>query len=245
MKPLIYAHRGASGRYPENTFDAFHAALRHGADGIELDVQLSSDHEVVVIHDVKVNRTTNGTGLVQNHTWKELRQLSAGGWFHPRFQGARIPSLHEVFAFAKPTSLRLILEMKNLLVPQPGLEDKVLELIDLYKLEKRVTISSFNYNSLGEIKRKNRKIQTALLYIGKLKDPWEVAEQYQTEQLHAPAEGIDPAFLDQAHRRKLSVIAWTVNDPSAIKRLASWNIDGLITNYPRRARKLIDAKKEP
>ncbi|MGD8191781.1 glycerophosphodiester phosphodiesterase [Brevibacillus ginsengisoli] len=242
MYPEIYAHRGASGLYPENTLEAFRAAYRLGADGIELDVQLSADNQVVVIHDAVLGRTTNGRGLVRSHTLVELKQLSAGEWLHPRYRLARVPSFEEVCAFIHPTQLRMIIEMKNFLTTQPLLEEKVLEILDLYQLQERVIFSSFNFNSLLQIKRLMPKMKTGLLYVGAMKDPWQVAREYRTDQIHAPLSEITPKLIKEAHARNLQVYAWTVNGSHRMKSLQQKGIDGIITNYPGRARRTIRKK---
>jgi len=238
VRPLIFAHRGASARHPENTLEAFRAAIRLGADGIELDVQLTRDREVVVIHDPWLERTTNGTGLVRNHSFAELRRLSAGSWLHPRFAPCKIPHLREVLALVRPTRLQVIVELKNFFVPQPELEERVVELLRSYEMEERAVISSFNFNSLLQVKKLAPAIRTALLYIGHLREPWAIAQQYQTEQLHVPKEEITPALINQSHRHGLEVIGWTINRSQAMLQLRKLGIDGIITNYPLRARKL-------
>lgn len=237
--PLIFAHRGSSGLYPENTMEAFACALRQKADGIELDVQLTRDGEVVVIHDHRLERTTNGTGLVQQYTLAELRHLNAGTWFHPRFQTTRIPTLAEVFTFMKPTRLQVIVELKNLLVPQPGLEEKVCSLIEQFQLGSRIILSSFNFNSLRKLKELNDTYQTALLYIGHLSEPWRTGIVYGADQLHVPYEEVTLSLGKESHKNGLSVIAWTVNQKKAMRRMLSMKVDGLITNYPLQAKKLI------
>lgn len=242
MSPVIIAHRGASGLFPENTMEAFRAAYRQRADGIELDVQLSLDEEVVVIHDGRLERTTNGEGLVRSHTLYELQQLNAGEWLHPRFRHVRIPSLEEVFEFVQPTQLMVILELKNFLTLQPNLEEKVLSLIEQFQLEKRVIISSFNFNSLLHIKQLNPTIKTGLLYIGSLRHPWQIAREFHTEQIHAPQVEITPKLLKEARRINQEVYAWTVNGPHRMKMMFSLGVDGIITNYPSRARRLLKKK---
>ncbi|RNB85001.1 glycerophosphodiester phosphodiesterase [Brevibacillus fluminis] len=237
--PLIFAHRGSSGLYPENTMEAFTCALRHKADGIELDVQLTLDGEVVVIHDHRLERTTNGSGLVQQHTLAELRQLNAGRWFHPRFKTSRIPTLAEVFTFVKPTRLMVILELKNLLVPQPHLEEKVCQLIDEFELGERVILSSFNFNSLRKIKELNNSLQTGMLYVGHLLEPWKTGLTYGVDQLHAPVDEVSLSVVKESHKNGLSVLAWTVDQKKAVRRMLAMKVDGLITNYPEQARKLM------
>jgi glycerophosphoryl diester phosphodiesterase len=240
--PLIFAHRGASGLYPENTIEAFRAALRLRADGIELDVQLTRDGEVVVIHDHRLERTTNGSGLVQQYTLRELRQLRASKKPDSRFRRVRIPSLREVCRSFEPTPLRFIIELKNFLVPQPHLEELVVEIIRQYGLTERTVISSFNFDSLIRVKELNPLQRTALLYVGPLQNPWEVAKRYGADELHVPEEELTPELVQQAKERGFPVIGWTINHPKRVKLAGKMGVDGIITNYPLRARKCLSAR---
>lgn len=236
--PVIIAHRGASGKYPENTMESFQAALRRKADGIELDVQLTLDGEVVVIHDHFLDRTTNGTGLVRDHTWEELQAYSAGAWMDHRYKQARIPSFREVCRFIQPTALSMIIEMKNFLSVQPHLEEKVIDIVREFRLSNRVIFSSFNFNSLLRIKELDSRLITALLYLGPLREPWEICREYEADQLHAPIDQITPALVRETKRRDIPIYAWTVDGAKQMKAFAAMKVDGLITNYPLRARKL-------
>lgn len=240
--PVIFAHRGASGRYPENTMEAFRAALRRKADGIEVDVQLTLDEEVVVIHDHHLDRTTDGTGLVQDQTWEVLQKYSAGAWLDPTFESARIPSFREVCQFIQPTSLKMIIELKNFLSAQPHLEEKTVEIVREYQLTNRVIFSSFNFTSLLRIKELDSRFVTALLYIGPLREPWIICRQFQADQLHAPVDQITPALVKKTKQHGLPIYAWTVNGTREIKRMGAMKVDGLITNFPLRARKLFHLK---
>jgi glycerophosphoryl diester phosphodiesterase len=235
--PLVYAHRGASGLYPENTMEAFRAALRLQADGIELDVQLSRDGEIVVIHDHRLERTTNGKGLVQQYTLRELRKLRASKKPDPRFPRVRIPTLREVFRTLEPTPLRFIIEFKNFLVPQPHLEELVLETIREYGLTERTVISSFNFDSLKRVKELDPLQRTALLYFGTLTEPWEVAALYGADELHVPEEELTHALVQETKERGFPVIGWTIDHPKQIRQAGKMGVDGIITNYPLRARK--------
>ena len=113
MNPLIYAHRGASAYAPENTMSAFHEAARRYADGIELDVQMTKDGVIVVMHDEDVSRTTNSQGLVREKTLKEIKDLDAGGWYSRLYVGEKVPTLEEVLTFLQGNSLRLNIEIKT------------------------------------------------------------------------------------------------------------------------------------
>jgi glycerophosphoryl diester phosphodiesterase len=239
VTPLIYAHRGASGRYPENTMEAFHGALRQRADGIELDVQLTLDEQVVVIHDHRLERTTNGQGLVQSCTSDELRLLRAGEHADPRYADARIPTLEEVLQTFAPTPLRFNIELKNLLIPQPGLEERVVELIRKYRLTRRTVISSFNFDSLLRVKELNPRQPTGLLYVGPLRSPWELAKRYEADQLHVPVKELTSSLVTQAKRNGYHVMVWTVDNPERMRECRRLGVDGIITNYPLRARKAL------
>ncbi|WP_228728147.1 glycerophosphodiester phosphodiesterase [Brevibacillus composti] len=239
--PLIYAHRGASGRHPENTMEAFHAARKRRADGIELDVQLSQDDKVVVIHDHRLERTTNGSGAIRDHTWEQLKKLRADkGHGHPqRNRPRRIPSLREVLHTFAPTSLRFCIELKNFFHPQPHLEESVIELIHRYDLAERTVVSSFNFNSLLTVKKLDPRIKTGLLYVGPLQHPWEVGAQYQADELHVPEDQLSPSLVAEAQANGFRVLGWTLDSASRIQAAAQMGVDGIITNYPGRARKAL------
>ena len=239
MSPLIYAHRGASGQYPENTMIAFRAAEKKRAYGLEMDVQLSADDKLVVIHDHQLERTTNGSGWVRQNDWNTLRQLRADRSAARRFPQARIPSLREVFEEFAPSGLHFILELKNLLVPQPGLEEKLIEMIRRYQLTERTVVSSFNYDSLLRIKELDPHQTTGLLYIGTLSAPWEVAVRYQANQLHVPYDQLTPALVRESRKQGCPVIGWTVNSEREIRTAIQAGVDGIITNFPGRARKIL------
>ncbi len=239
VSTLVFAHRGASGLYPENTMEAFHAAVRKRADGIELDVQLSRDNKLAVIHDHRLERTTNGSGPVRGYTMRELRQLRADKTCSTRYPKARIPVLREVFQAFSDTSLRFIIELKNFFQNQPHLEEKVIELIQRYQLTERTIISTFNFDSLLRIKELDPAQTTGLLYVGPLAKPWAVASQYRCEQLHVPYDQLTRELVQQAKQRQLTVYGWTVNSSRQIQRAVDIGVDGIITNYPGRARKII------
>ena len=142
----VYAHRGASAYAPENTLPAFALAMEQGADGIELDIHLTKDGELVVIHDEKVDRTTNGTGLVKDYTLAELRGLCADNGMEG-FSEARIPTLREVLALVKPSDMMVNIEIKTGILWYDGIEEKALRLVQDMGMQDRVIWSSFNHYS--------------------------------------------------------------------------------------------------
>ncbi|HHW48137.1 MAG TPA: glycerophosphodiester phosphodiesterase, partial [Clostridiaceae bacterium] len=164
-KPVVIAHRGAPKHAPENTIAAFRKALELGAEGIELDVHLSADGHLVVIHDEKVDRTSDGKGLVKEKTLEELKALDFGSWFSKEFKGETIPTLDEVLELLKSWTGIINIEIKGGSVFYPNIEEKVVRKIEKLKIEEKIIISSFNHYSLVEIKKLNPKIKTGILYV--------------------------------------------------------------------------------
>ena len=148
----VYAHRGYSGRYPENTMLSFQKAAETGCDGIELDVQLTRDGTVVVIHDEAVDRTTDGTGLVKDYTFEELRKLDAGTIKGGRYGFCPVPSFEEYCEWASQYGFVTNVEIKTGVYYYEDIEEKTLEIIKKYHLEDRVMFSSFNHLSLERLK---------------------------------------------------------------------------------------------
>src|SRR5690606_20002442 len=151
--PLIIAHRGASDQAPETTMAAFRRALDIGADGIELDVHMSADGRLVVIHDETVDRTSNGKGLVKDKTLAELKELDFGSWFSEGFRGEKIPELEDVLELLSDRDVLLNIEIKNGPVFYPGIETAVADALQKYGMTDRTIISSFNHYTLVEIRR--------------------------------------------------------------------------------------------
>ncbi|NRU22051.1 glycerophosphoryl diester phosphodiesterase [Clostridium beijerinckii] len=159
----IWAHRGASEYAPENTLEAFELAVAQGADGVELDVQLTKDGELVVIHDETIDRTSNGRGNVIEYTLKELKNFNFN-CSNPNYVYAEIPTLKEVYELLKPTNLIINVELKTGIIFYEGIEEKVLKLSKDMDFEDRVIYSSFNHYTIKKIKELNNKARTGLLY---------------------------------------------------------------------------------
>ncbi|HMD14677.1 MAG TPA: glycerophosphodiester phosphodiesterase family protein, partial [Bacteroidota bacterium] len=151
--PLIIAHRGSSAVAPENTLAAFKQAIRDRADAVELDIQLTSDGEVVVFHDRRLERTTDGKGLLQNHSLQELRALSAGAWFSPGFSSETIPTLQEVFDLIQGTiGINIEIKAERGFHSSYDLADRCCHLITANNLQHRVLVSSFSGSVIKRVK---------------------------------------------------------------------------------------------
>jgi len=163
-RPVIVAHRGSSGTAPENTLAAFRQAIDDGADAVELDIHLSKDGEVVVIHDPQLSRTTDGRGRVHRRTIAELRQLDAGRWFHKRFAGENIPTLSEVFEMLNGR-LGVNIEIKGCRRRQTyDIVERCIRVVKNHRASKYVLISSFHHPFVKKVKILDPSIVTGVLY---------------------------------------------------------------------------------
>lgn len=239
MNTKIWAHRGASGYAPENTLESFELAIEQKADGIELDVQMTKDGELVVIHDETINRTGNGTGRVQDHTLKELKALNFNKT-HPEYASAKIPTLREVYELVKPSGITVNVEMKTGVYFYPGICGKVLELAEEMGMKERIWYSSFNHSTLVTLKKLDPGVRTGILYADGWLNVPEYASRIQAEALHPAYYNLQYAgFLTEAKQRGLKLHVWTVNDSDMMEYLAKEGVDAIITNYPDRARRVL------
>lgn len=236
----IFAHRGSAGTCPENTIASFSEAVRVGADGIELDVHLTKDNEIVVIHDHTVDRTTNGTGRIIDYTLKELQQLDAGSWFLKDFHKEKIPTLREVFSMMKDNKLYVNIELKNVMVDYINLEELVVKEIEKYNFSDRVIISSYNHYALKKIHDLNSDLECAILYMENLFKPWDYASMLGAKSLHPPFQLINNNITHEARKRNVPIRAYTVNHKDDMQRLMKEECVGIITDYPEKALEVRD-----
>lgn len=240
--PLNYAHRGYSGAYPENTMLAFAKAVEAGADGIELDVQLSADGEVVICHDEAVDRTANGrlSGFVKDFTAAKLTALDVSYRF-PQYAGradCRIPTFAQYCAFIAPTGLATNIELKTGIFEYPGIERKVYDLICRYGLQNRVILSSFNHYSVLRMKA----FAPELAY-GFLTGDWIVdAGAYCARHgaaFHPEYHNLIPEVVAEVKRCGVPIHCYTVNDPDDVRDMIAKGVDILIGNDPERTGRLL------
>lgn len=240
-KPLVIAHRGASAYAPENTTASFKKALEMGANGIELDVHISKDDHLIVMHDERVDRTTNGTGFIKDLTLSELKNLDAGSWFDNAYIGEQIPTLEEVLDLIKDKNLFLNIELKSGPILYEGIERRVIDLITKYNMKENVIISSFNHYSLLTVKEIDPSVKTGVLYMAGLVKPWEYAKKLNADAIHPLFYNIVPLVVIGCSNNKIQINPFTVNEEAHILGVAKAGVSGIITNYPDRARRIIDA----
>ena len=237
----IWAHRGASGYAPENTLEAFLMAAQMGADGVELDVQLSKDGEIVVIHDEWIDRVSDGKGKVADYTLEELKRFNVN---KPRPEYAkvcRIPTLREVLEALKDTGLTVNIELKTGVNFYEGIERKTVELVRETGFENRVLYSSFNHHSVLKIREYEPQARLAFLYSHELS---RVAEYAKSNGVH----GVNPSVrgtlfeeeMRECIRNNIEINVWTVNKREDMERLIRMGVNALITNYPDEARRALE-----
>lgn len=218
MNPCI-AHRGWSSIAPENTISAFKRAMQYpGVEMIELDVQLTKDNQAVIIHDQKLNRTTNGQGYVGQYTVQELKRLDAGSWYSDEFIGEQIPTLEEVLELCKD-KIKLNIELKALPGQYVQLEETVASCLQNQKMEKNVFISSFDNHRISKIKEILPEVNVGLVIHT---NPFLLVEQLKhsgSSFISVSRHFLHKGMVEQLHKEAIQVMTWTVNSVKEIKQI--------------------------
>jgi glycerophosphoryl diester phosphodiesterase len=234
--PWFIAHRGYRAKYPENTLIAFQAALDAGVQMIELDVALSRDRKLVVIHDATLERTTNGEGAVSDHTLEQLKQLDAGGWFHPRFAGERLPELSEVLDLAAGRVL-INIEIKPHAYephhPLDAVERQIVELICRRNIAERVLISSFDLNLLKYISTLDHAPALGLISRNPADNhTLENCNQLNVVSWHPNHQILTPEQVKTMHTHGIRVFPYNADTSEEIARVLEMEVDGVISSDP-------------
>ncbi len=229
----IFAHRGASGSAPENTMSAFELALATKCYGIELDVQMTCDGEIVVIHDEEIARTSNSSGLVMDKSLSELKSYDFGSWFSNDYACEKIPTLIEVLDWLMGNELVLNIEIK----PAPiyykkELTEKTISYIKQRNLQDRIIISSFNHQALKDSKQICPQIKLAALLDGSLIDVGGYCRLHGIDYAHPQADFVDENIVKSCRDNGVEINVWTVNSAKVALRLKNLGVQGIITNFP-------------
>lgn len=238
-RTLVWAHRGACGYAPENTMPSFKLALEMDADGIELDVHFSKDGQIIVCHDEKIDRTSNGQGRIPDYTYEELLAFDFGVKFAPEFKGTKVPLLSEVYELFAPTGKTVNVEIKS---ADPKMPAALIELERKCGMEGRVIYSSFDHEQLARTLVADPNAFVAPLYGFNMVKPWDYAANIPAKASHPRMNQIDlyPEYVDEMHKRGIRVHPWTVNTEEDMKHLVEAGCDALITNYPDVAKKVVE-----
>lgn len=250
-RPLVFAHRGGGALAPENTLAAFENGLALGADGIELDLQLSKDGVVVVSHDAMLDRTTDASGPIASRTADELAQVDAGARFagdgsYPyRRRGVGVPRFSEVLV--RHPQARMIVELKT---DEISLAKAVLSEVQHAGAADRVTVGAFGCAGIQVIRDRDPRIATGACleevrwalyrsWLG-LAPSRPQYRAFQVPERRGATTVVSPRFVRAAHRGGIAVHVWTVDEPEDMERLLGWGVDGLITDRPDLAVPLVE-----
>ncbi|MET3318594.1 UNVERIFIED_ORG: glycerophosphoryl diester phosphodiesterase [Peribacillus simplex] len=237
----IFSHRGSKGTHPENTMAAFKEAARIGAEGIEFDVHLSSDGEMIVIHDETLDRTTSLLGYVKDCSAQKLKTADAGSKFSEEFQGEPIPFLKEIFDWARGNSLLMNIEIKTDKLAYEGIEQNIIDLIRKYRMEDRVILSSFNHQSIEKVKMLAPELERALLFEGLPENFEEILRDKKESGFHPDKNSLTPAISEKAKKLGYKIRPWVANNKADIIRLAEMDVDVIMTDFPEKAIKILKA----
>lgn len=234
--PLVVAHRGASATHPENTLEAFEAAVRAGAKMVEFDVRLTADGVPVILHDADVSRTTDGAGAVAGLTLEQLRRLDAGSWFGPDFAGEKVPLLEDVLGWVRG---RLLVDVE---VKAAGVEPALVDLIRRTGTSDLVMVSSFNPQVLVRARALAPDVALGLLQV--LPDP-DAAVRWGVSVLLPAVAATGPEVVSRCRQAGLRVVPWTARTEADLRRAAGLGVDGIIVDDPAWARRTLTSRFPP
>lgn len=233
----VIAHRGASFYAPENTMAAFEKAVEMRADMIELDITLTKDGEIVILHDEDLKRTTNGSGIAHRMPLKELQKLDVGSWYSEKFREERIPTLETVLEWAKD-KISLNIEIKPEAVTddvEGGIEEKALQLVQKYGMEKYVIFSSFDLRAVERIKKAAPRVPAAVLYhystAGK-KGPVDLVNNCRADGFNIDRRYLSNRWINELNENNIPIWVYTVNKESQMKSLIRRGVSGIFTDRP-------------
>ena len=236
---INFAHRGASGDYPENTLLAFREAIKVGATGFELDVHKTKDNKIVVIHDEDIERTFLGKGLIKDLTLEELQKFRCRKVLFRNLTNCYIPTLEEVLEIVKSNDVTLNIELKTDEIHYIDIEKDVIDLVKKYEVKNKIIISSFNPESIKICKDIDSEIKTGFLYYKPVVNIIEKAKRLKANAIHPSLELVSEKLIQKAHENNLEVNIYTVNSPRDMRRLINMKADGIFTDYPGLLNKII------
>ena len=227
-----FAHRGFCSQYPENTLLAFQKALEEGVDGIENDVQLTRDGEIVILHDETLDRTTNGHGWLKDYTLAEVRELDASEKFGAKYGPQRIPTLREYLELVKDEPIITNIEMKTGVYEYLPMEQMLVDMLREYKITDRILITSFNHFTIMRMKALAPEIKYGFLAYDWRLDAGEYTQRYGIPCYHPDYHNLTPAVVEDLHSHGIEVNPYTVDDPDDIRDMIRKGVNSVITNCP-------------
>lgn len=240
----VVAHRGFSGKYPENTMLAFRKAAEAGCDGIEMDVQLTKDRIPVIMHDETVDRTTDKKGKIRDMNYYELSKLNCSypAKFGDEFKPEKIPTLEEFFKFMTEEAVSIFtnIELKNSVYYYAGMEEIVIDLIRKYHLQDRIILSSFNNASIMKCAKTAPEIEGGFLVMQHVENAGAYVKDMGMAYYHPDMKFLKEEYVKNCTENGVGVNVWTVNEKEDIRKAKKWGVNSVITNFPDLARAIED-----
>lgn len=226
----IIAHRGLSASYPENTLIAFQEAAKLDCWGVEFDVHLTKDNQLVVIHDESIKRTSNGTGFVKDLTLAELKTYDFGSWFDSKFADQQVPTLAEVLEIFKDTQHHINIEIKSDIFEYPGIEMLVANEIEAFQLKNRVIVSSFNHETIMRFQQMMPNVNCALLFASLIINLEEYVHQFNCNAIHIPYYYGMRSIIQRVIKQGMTVRAYTVNNDKIAQQMQQLGVDAIFSD---------------
>jgi len=224
MQPKILGHRGSPFEAPENTISSVKKAIAAGVDAVEIDVHQTKDNHIVVIHDDKVDRTTNGKGYVKEFTLNNLQQLKIK--YNDKNTDEKIPLLQEIIDLTK-NKIKLTIEIK-----EKNIENNIVEIIEKNNIVDNIYVISFFHKIVKNIKKINNKIKTSILFVGYPINVSELAINANADALSINYHYIDNKLVEEAHKNNLKVFVWNIDTIEDLKEILKLNVDVIGSNKP-------------
>lgn len=241
---IITGHRGAAGHAPENTMISIRKALEMGADRVEIDVQQTSDAQIVALHDRSLDRTTPKKGKVSNYSWEELKNIAADNDFPEEFPEARIPLLTEILDTIARYDAKLLIEVKEGSSVYPGIEKRIVELVRSKNMTRQVILQSFRDEVVDRFISMNLEIPVHKLFVFKIRGLpliYDGKLRFRSLRSYGPVAAFNVYYkfarkglIRRIHKLDKEVSVWTVNEREIFEKLRSRGVDGVITDYPNR-----------
>lgn len=231
---LNFAHRGSLTEAPENTLPSFRKALAHQPKGVELDVQLTKDDELVICHDAKLTRFNKySRTMIQQLTWEEIQQIDIGSSFSKEYKGLHLSRLEDILA-AIPPEVLLNVEIKNIPVIYPGIEKKLLDCLEKHHRLDHLIISSFDHVALDNIHKLFPTLRLGMLFHYRILNTWKYAQDsgLPIYSIHPNHVYVNQTFVQACKATGYKVYPYTVNDMNRYKELISYGVDGVFSNNP-------------
>lgn len=236
---LNIAHRGFSGKYPENTLLAFQKAIDLGVDAIELDVQLSKDGEIMIFHDEELLRTTGKKGKLKDYRFDELRELDASYQYHGEFGYQRIPTLVEYLEFTENKAVLTFLELKNSMIPYPGLEEKVADCLSRFGRQKETVLFSANHLSVKYFGTLAPAVQLLFPFDNWIFEYGAYCHKQGISACMPYFRSLTIEVVAEIKKYGISIYPWTIDEPEDFQPLQQLGVDGILTNHPDRLKTFI------